>query len=56
MVNIGSVERPILVSEKALEPSSDEGREWWGKVADGSIILEDEVLDLLLTMTENENR
>ncbi len=56
MANIGTVEKPVLVPDKALKPSSDEGQEWWGKVADGSVVLEDEVLEMLLALTENENQ
>ncbi len=52
MVNIGTAERPVVVPEKALHPDSDEGRDWWGKVAEGSVVLEDKVLDQLLESTK----
>lgn len=54
LVNIGTTERPVFVPEKALKPSTDDGREWWGKVADGSVVLEDQTLDKLLELTEKE--
>lgn len=47
-VNIGSAERPIWVPKKALFPEDEEGCEWWGMVAEGSVELEPEVLDRLL--------
>jgi hypothetical protein len=52
MANIGSTEQPIRVPQKALEPLTPEGREWWGMVAEGSVILEPEVLDRLLKATD----
>lgn len=51
MVNIGTPERPILVPQKSLEPNTDKGREWWGMVAEGSVVLEPEKLDRLLRIT-----
>ena len=47
-INIGSAERPIWVPKKSLEPDTPEGREWWGMVAEGSVVLEEEALGLLL--------
>lgn len=49
-------ERPISVPEKAFHPETDEGREWWAAVASGSVILDDEILDLLLETTDEENQ
>lgn len=54
MVNIGTPEKPVLVPEKSLHPESAEGREWWGMITDGSVVLEPEVLDRLLEKTGNE--
>jgi len=34
MVNIGNTEKPLWVPEKALQPLTPEGREWWGMVAE----------------------
>lgn len=48
MVNIGSKENPIWLSEKALRPNTPEGQEWWGMVAEGSVVLQPEELDRLL--------
>lgn len=48
MVNIGTSERPIWVSETALQPQTPEGREWWEMVASGSVALPKETLDKLL--------
>lgn len=55
MINIGSKENPVMVPEKSLEPQTDEGREWWDGVASGSVILDDEALDLLLKKTDEKN-
>lgn len=48
MINIGSKENPILVSNEALKPGEEAEREYWEGVASGSIIIEAEALDLLL--------
>ena len=53
-INIGTPERPMWVSGKALEPKTSEGREWWEEVASGSIVLEPEVLDKLLELHEDQ--
>lgn len=55
MVNIGSVENPIWVLEKALKPESPEGKEWWGNLATGTIVLEPNELDALLEVTDEED-
>lgn len=52
MVNIGSEREPAWVPRKALEPTTPEGREWWGMVAEGSVVLEAKVLDLLIRKTD----
>jgi hypothetical protein len=56
MVNIGTPERPIMVPEKSLKPETGEGREWWGAVAEGSVVLEDDVLSKLLELTKDEKK
>ncbi|HKC04696.1 MAG TPA: hypothetical protein VKC54_02390 [Patescibacteria group bacterium] len=56
MVNIGSPEAPIYVSEKSLHPETKEGSEWWNSFASGSIILTDEALDILLKKTDEKNK
>ena len=56
MVNIGTPERPVLVPEKALQPDSNEGREWWGEVASGSVVLDEDALKLLLERKDNETK
>jgi hypothetical protein len=56
MINIGSKENPVMVPDSALSPQSAEGREWWGDLADGSVVLDDKVLDLLLEKTNEENK
>jgi hypothetical protein len=55
-IGFGSAERPIMVPAKALLPESGAGREWWDAVASGSIVLEEEVLELLLERTDEENK
>jgi hypothetical protein len=54
MVNIGTSERPVLVSRKALEPDTPEGREWWEMVASGSVTLEEKELGKLLSVTDEK--
>lgn len=54
-INIGSKEAPVYVPERSLHSESDEGREWWEGVATGSVILDEEALDLLLKRTDEEN-
>jgi len=54
LVNVGTPERPIWVSEKALQPETKEGGEWWAMIAEGSVVLKPEVLDRLLEVTESE--
>lgn len=56
MVNIGTPERPILVPQKSLEPNTDEGREWWGMMAEGSVVLKPEEVDRLLKITDDKKR
>lgn len=46
---------PPKVPEKALHPKTDEGREWWGKVADGSVILDPQDLDTALKKIYESN-
>jgi hypothetical protein len=49
LVNIGTVESPILVPEAVvLGDGSDQEREWWDALAAGSVILPDEALSKLL--------
>ncbi len=48
LVNIGTPERAMWVPRKALEPETPEGREWWGNVASGTVILDEEALGKLL--------
>jgi len=47
-VNIGTDKEPSMVPPKALQPDTKEGREYWEMVATGSVVLENQVLDLLL--------
>ena len=54
MVNIGTPERPVLVPEKSLQPKTAEGREWWGMVAEGSIVLKPDELNGLLKKTDGK--
>lgn len=54
-VNVGTTERPKWVPKKALAPQNKEGREWWGMVASGSVVLEEEVLDGLLNRLRKVN-
>lgn len=56
IINIGSKEAPVYVSEASLNPASPEGRDFWEGVATGSIVLEDGVLDLLLKETDEEKK
>lgn len=51
-VNIGSPERPVQILETALIPDSIEGREWWENVANGSIVVDKQILDVLLERTQ----
>jgi len=46
-VNVGTIEKPIMVPEQATKPTTDEGREWWEMVAVGSITVSQEVLAAL---------
>jgi len=55
LFDIGSSENPVFVPSDALNPETDEGREYWEGIATGSVVLPDESLDLLLKMT-NENK
>lgn len=49
MINIGTVERPIMVPEVASAPTDTvESRQFWNGVASGSIELPDDALDKLL--------
>lgn len=52
LLDIGLAERPVYVPQKSLKPETDEGREWWGMVAEGSVVLKPEVLDSLLKLTK----
>ena len=56
MINIGSKENPVMVPENALSPQSAEGGEWWENLANGSVVLDDKALDLLLEKTNEENK
>lgn len=40
-------ERLSLVPEKAYHPSSPEGLEYWGMVAEGSVVLDRDVFDAI---------
>lgn len=56
MANVGTAERPVMVPEKALYPQTQAGREWWGMIAEGSVVVDDEALDLLLAeVNEQQN-
>lgn len=60
MINVGTAERPVLVSvpehvpEHALRPETEKGRNWWGKLADGSVVLGSEELDRLLELSNGK--
>lgn len=56
MINIGGIENPVYVPEKSLQPETDEGREWWDGVASGSIVLDEETLNLLLKKSDEEQK
>lgn len=56
IINIGTPENPVQVSEVLLHPGTDRGKEEWEMVANGSIILPDGALDKLLQMTKDENK
>jgi hypothetical protein len=56
MINIGSKENPVIVPESALSPESTTGREWWENLANGSVVLDSQALDLLLEKTNEENK
>lgn len=53
-VNVGSAEKPIFVPEKALDPETPEGREWWGMIANGSVTLNPEELKKILEKTDGK--
>jgi hypothetical protein len=53
-VNIGTPERPILVSDEALKPETSEGREWWERVANGDLRVEDKALNILCGLPKDE--
>ncbi|OGM75745.1 hypothetical protein A2210_02340 [Candidatus Woesebacteria bacterium RIFOXYA1_FULL_40_18] len=53
-VNIGTKENPIFVPEKALKPDTVEGREWWGMISEGSVILEGTHMDALLKKLDEQ--
>jgi len=53
-INIGSAERPVIIPDHALKPETDKGREWWENVANGTVVLEQDTLDKLLSMEQNE--
>ena len=52
LINIGTAERPVFIPKSALLPESDEGREWWGKLADGSVVLDEKDLNKLLSIID----
>ncbi|KKR63046.1 MAG: hypothetical protein UU02_C0034G0004 [Candidatus Woesebacteria bacterium GW2011_GWA1_40_43] len=52
LINIGTAERPVFVPRSTLLPESDERREWWGKLADGSVVLDEKDLDKLLSIID----
>lgn len=47
-INIGTAERPVFVPQEAVQPNTPEGEEYWQGVASGSIVPDEETLDLLL--------
>lgn len=56
LINIGTAERPVFVPKSALLPESDEGREWWGKLADGSVVSDEKDLDKLLSIIDTSSK
>ncbi len=54
-VNIGSKENPVIVPEIAMHPETPEGDEYFQMIANGSVVLTDEVLDALLEKIKDEN-
>lgn len=54
MINIGSPERPVLVSKSAIDSDSDRSREFWEMVVNGSVDLgSDEALSNLLKLCKD---
>lgn len=53
-VNIGGPENPVIVSQEALEPGTPAGREWWERVANGDLQIDDEALTILCGLPKDE--
>ena len=56
LINVGTPEKPVLVSEKVLQPTTNEGNEVWENIANGTISLPLSALDNLIKKTEDENK
>jgi len=52
-INIGSEESPVEVPDFVLNTATPAGKEFWENVANGSVVLGEEVLDKLLELTKD---
>lgn len=56
LINVGTPENPVFVSQRSLHPGTDPGNEEWEMIANGGIVLPDAALDnLIKKVKEDEN-
>ena len=48
LINVGTPENPVFVSQRSLHPGTDPGNEEWEMIANGGIVLPDAALDNLI--------
>jgi len=55
MVNVGTPEQPELVPQEAVtSPDSPKGRGWWGRLAEGAVILSQAALGKLIQLSNEK--
>lgn len=53
-INVGTVEKPILVPEIAVDPTNPNHDQWWNALASGTASLNEEQLSALLAHIQKQ--